>query len=143
MASLQEAISGPVLGIAATNQSKAVNIRARRGVIIATEGHSSNVNFRRIFDPRLTDEYQVPGGGPQRKRDAGPVLRCRVRRRIQHARFGPLHHPGPNCRYERGGASADDLEGLMMELAAVSKSGATFGFQQLPPFPIPFWRCYA
>ena len=53
--------SGKVLGIAATNQGKTVNIRARKGVIIGTGGHSSNVNFRRIFDPRLTEEYQVAG----------------------------------------------------------------------------------
>jgi succinate dehydrogenase/fumarate reductase flavoprotein subunit len=53
--------SGRVLGIAATNEGKTVNIRARKGVIIGTGGHSSNVNFRRIFDPRLTEEYQVAG----------------------------------------------------------------------------------
>jgi hypothetical protein len=46
-------------------------------------------------------------------------------------------------RYERSRGSADDLEGLMMELAAVSRSGATFDFQPLPPFPITFWRRYA
>jgi hypothetical protein len=50
-----------VLGISATSQGKTVNIRARKGVIIGTGGHSSNVNFRRIFDPRLTEEYQVAG----------------------------------------------------------------------------------
>jgi hypothetical protein len=38
-----------------------LNIRARKGVILGTGGHSSNVNFRRIFDPRLTEEYQVAG----------------------------------------------------------------------------------
>jgi len=53
--------SGRVLGISAANQGKTVNIRARKGVIIGTGGHSSNVNFRRIFDPRLTEEYQVAG----------------------------------------------------------------------------------
>jgi succinate dehydrogenase/fumarate reductase flavoprotein subunit len=53
--------SGKVLGISATSQGKTVNIRARKGVIIGTGGHSSNVNFRRIFDPRLTEEYQVAG----------------------------------------------------------------------------------
>src|ERR1700680_1276483 len=53
--------SGRVIGVAATNQGKTVNIRARKGVIIGTGGHSSNVNFRRIFDPRLTEEYQVAG----------------------------------------------------------------------------------
>jgi succinate dehydrogenase/fumarate reductase flavoprotein subunit len=53
--------SGRVLGISATSQAKTVNLRARKGVIIGTGGHSSNVNFRRIFDPRLTEEYQVAG----------------------------------------------------------------------------------
>jgi succinate dehydrogenase/fumarate reductase flavoprotein subunit len=53
--------SGRVLGISANAQGKTVNIRARKGVIIGTGGHSSNVNFRRIFDPRLTEEYQVAG----------------------------------------------------------------------------------
>jgi succinate dehydrogenase/fumarate reductase flavoprotein subunit len=53
--------SGRVMGISATSQGKTVNIRARKGVIIGTGGHSSNVNFRRIFDPRLTEEYQVAG----------------------------------------------------------------------------------
>jgi hypothetical protein len=53
--------SGRVLGISATSQGKTVNIRPRKGVIIGTGGHSSNVNFRRIFDPRLTEEYQVAG----------------------------------------------------------------------------------
>jgi succinate dehydrogenase/fumarate reductase flavoprotein subunit len=53
--------SGRVLGISVTNDGKTLHIRARKGVVIATGGHSSNVNFRRIFDPRLTDEYQVAG----------------------------------------------------------------------------------
>src|SRR3984957_6593446 len=53
--------SGRVLGISVASQGKTVNIRARKGVIIGTGGHSSNVNFRRIFDPRLTEEYQVAG----------------------------------------------------------------------------------
>ena len=49
---------GRVLGITTVNGSNAVNIQARKGIIIATGGHSGNVNFRRIFDPRLTEEYQ-------------------------------------------------------------------------------------
>jgi succinate dehydrogenase/fumarate reductase flavoprotein subunit len=53
--------SGPVQGVTATSQGKPVNIQARKGVIIATGGHTSNVEFRRIFDPRLTEEYQVAG----------------------------------------------------------------------------------
>jgi succinate dehydrogenase/fumarate reductase flavoprotein subunit len=38
-----------------------VVINANKAVVIATGGHSSNVNFRRIFDPRLGAEYQVVG----------------------------------------------------------------------------------
>ena len=38
-----------------------MNIEARRGVVIATGGHTANVEFRRMFDPRLTEEYQTAG----------------------------------------------------------------------------------
>jgi succinate dehydrogenase/fumarate reductase flavoprotein subunit len=57
----ENATSGRVLGISATSENKTVNIRARKGAIIATGGHTSNVAFRRMFDPRLTEEYQVAG----------------------------------------------------------------------------------
>jgi urocanate reductase len=50
--------AGKVLGIAVNQSGGAMNIEARRGVIIATGGHTGNVNFRRTFDPRLTEEYQ-------------------------------------------------------------------------------------
>jgi len=50
--------SGKVLGITAGHDGRTINIEARKGVIIATGGHTGNVNFRRIFDPRLTEEYQ-------------------------------------------------------------------------------------
>ncbi|PYS22469.1 MAG: hypothetical protein DMG11_26725 [Acidobacteria bacterium] len=53
--------SGKVLGVTARFEDKDVNIRARKGVILATGGHTSNVAFRRMFDPRLTEEYQVAG----------------------------------------------------------------------------------
>jgi succinate dehydrogenase/fumarate reductase flavoprotein subunit len=39
----------------------AVNIRARKAVILATGGSTGNVNFRRMFDPRLTDVLQLAG----------------------------------------------------------------------------------
>ena len=50
--------SGKVLGIAVAHPGGTLNIEARKGVIIATGGHTGNVNFRRTFDPRLTEEYQ-------------------------------------------------------------------------------------
>lgn len=54
-------LSGRVLGITATFEGRDVNIQARRGVILATGGHTTNVEFRRTWDPRLTEEYQVAG----------------------------------------------------------------------------------
>ena len=53
--------SGRVLGVTALHRGVTVNIRARKGVLIATGGSSSNVTLRRTFDPRLTEEYQVAG----------------------------------------------------------------------------------
>jgi len=53
--------AGRVVGITATFDNKDVNIQARRGVIVATGGHTANVEFRRMFDPRLTEEYQTAG----------------------------------------------------------------------------------
>jgi hypothetical protein len=47
-----------VTGIMSRQGSNPINIEARKGVIIATGGHTGNVNFRRMFDPRLTKEYQ-------------------------------------------------------------------------------------
>jgi hypothetical protein len=66
----ESAQSGRVLGIEATNQGKTVSIRAKKGVIVATGGHSGNVNFRRIFDPRLTEEYNGVAGEPYSFQDA-------------------------------------------------------------------------
>jgi hypothetical protein len=48
-------------------------IRARKAVILATGGNTSNVHFRRMFDPRLTEVYQV-GGEPYTFQDASGEL---------------------------------------------------------------------
>ncbi|HLI19689.1 MAG TPA: FAD-dependent oxidoreductase [Stellaceae bacterium] len=66
--------SGRVLGIAVDNKGKLVHIRARKGVILATGGSSSNVNFRRMFDPRLTEEYCGVAGQPWSDQDASGEL---------------------------------------------------------------------
>jgi len=65
---------GRVLGIAVDYKGKRVNIRARRGVILATGGSSTNVNFRRMFDPRLTEEYCGTAGQPWSDQDASGEL---------------------------------------------------------------------
>ncbi len=53
--------SGRVLGIVAVHEGQEVRIEGTRGVLLANGGHTSNVLFRRMFDPRLTEEYQVAG----------------------------------------------------------------------------------
>ena len=62
--------SGPVLGIAVDNKDIRLNIRAHKAVIIGTGGSTGNVNFRRMFDPRLTKEYWGLGGMPWPDQDA-------------------------------------------------------------------------
>lgn len=44
-----------------TSTKPSVSIRATKAVILATGGSTSNVNFRRMFDPRLTEVYQTAG----------------------------------------------------------------------------------
>jgi succinate dehydrogenase/fumarate reductase flavoprotein subunit len=66
--------SGRVLGITATNEGKTLGIRARKGVILATGGSTGNVNFRRMFDPRLTEEYCGVAGEPYTVQDASGEL---------------------------------------------------------------------
>jgi urocanate reductase len=70
--------SGRVLGVTATNQGKTVNVQAKKGVILGTGGHTSNVNFRRIFDPRLTEEYQVVGEPYSRQTADGEIAAMQV-----------------------------------------------------------------
>jgi len=51
----------------------AMNIRARKAVILATGGMTSNLNFRRMFDPRLTEVLTV-AGEPYTYQDASGEL---------------------------------------------------------------------
>jgi succinate dehydrogenase/fumarate reductase flavoprotein subunit len=62
--------SGRVIGIAVAHNGATLNIRARKAVIIATGGSTGNVNFRRMFDPRLTEEYCGLAGMPWSNQDA-------------------------------------------------------------------------
>lgn len=66
--------SGRVIGIAADNKGTKVNIHAKKAVIIATGGSTGNVNFRRMFDPRLTEEYCGLSGMPWSDQDASGEL---------------------------------------------------------------------
>lgn len=62
--------AGRVLGVGVNNKGRALNIRARKAVLVATGGSSGNVNFRRMFDPRLTEEYCGLAGAPWSNQDA-------------------------------------------------------------------------
>jgi succinate dehydrogenase/fumarate reductase flavoprotein subunit len=53
--------SGRVLGVAADQNGSTVSLRARQAVIVASGGSAGNINFRRMFDPRLTEEYSLVG----------------------------------------------------------------------------------
>ncbi len=61
---------GRVTGIAVDHKGRKLNIRARKAVIVATGGSTGNVNFRRMFDPRLTEEYCGLAGMPWSDQDA-------------------------------------------------------------------------
>jgi succinate dehydrogenase/fumarate reductase flavoprotein subunit len=62
--------AGRVLGIAVESDGVRFDIRARKAVIVATGGSTGNVNFRRMFDPRLTEEYCGLAGMPWSDQDA-------------------------------------------------------------------------
>ena len=63
-----------VIGIAVDNKGAKLNIRARKAVVVATGGSTGNVNFRRMFDPRLTEEYCGVAGEPWSVQDASGEL---------------------------------------------------------------------
>lgn len=70
----QTSNSGPVLGIAVDHKGSGLDIRARKAVIIGTGGSTGNVNFRRMFDPRLTEEYCGLAGMPWSDQSASGEL---------------------------------------------------------------------
>jgi succinate dehydrogenase/fumarate reductase flavoprotein subunit len=65
---------GAVLGIEVNNNGRVMNIRARKAVFVGTGGSTGNVNFRRMFDPRLTEEYCGLAGMPYSDQDASGEL---------------------------------------------------------------------
>ena len=66
--------AGAILGIAVDHKGQNLDIRARKAVIIGTGGSTGNVNFRRMFDPRLTEEYCGLAGAPWSDQDASGEL---------------------------------------------------------------------
>jgi urocanate reductase len=70
--------SGPVDCVEARHDGSELVFTARRGMVLATGGHSSNVNLRRLFDPRLTEEYQVAGEPYSRQSGASEIAAMRL-----------------------------------------------------------------
>jgi succinate dehydrogenase/fumarate reductase flavoprotein subunit len=66
--------SGRVTGVAIDHKGAVLNFRARKAVIVATGGSTGNVHFRRMFDPRLTEEYCGLAGMPWSDQDASGEL---------------------------------------------------------------------
>ena len=65
---------GPVVGVAATHKGQAIHFRAKKAVYLGTGGSTGNVEFRRMFDPRLTEEYCGLAGAPWSDQDASGEL---------------------------------------------------------------------
>jgi succinate dehydrogenase/fumarate reductase flavoprotein subunit len=62
----EQQFSGRVTGITAVEvddwfkpTGKSISIGARKGIVVATGGSADNVEFRTMFDVRLTEEYQA------------------------------------------------------------------------------------
>jgi succinate dehydrogenase/fumarate reductase flavoprotein subunit len=70
----EEPRSGRVTGIVVDHDGIVHNIRASKAVIVGTGGSSGNVHFRRMFDPRLTEEYCGLAGMPWSDQDASGEL---------------------------------------------------------------------
>jgi len=92
---------GPVVGVRAVYHGRIVNVRARSAVILATGGSSTNVNFRRMFNPHLTEEYCGIAGQPYSDQDAsGEIAAMAVGASLwglfnQTGEFGdPITKPG-------------------------------------------------
>lgn len=66
--------SGRVTGISVAHGGKTLEVRARKAVVVATGGSTGNVEFRRMFDPRLTEEYCGLSGMPWSDQDASGEL---------------------------------------------------------------------
>ena len=49
--------------------AETVTVKANKAVIIATGGSTGNLEFPRIFDPRICDAYSIPGGYPYSPQD--------------------------------------------------------------------------
>jgi succinate dehydrogenase/fumarate reductase flavoprotein subunit len=81
----EQPLSGRVIGITAIevddnfqNKEKTINIRARKGVIVASGGCADNVQFRTMFDVRLTEEYHAENSGWSKRNADGEIAAMEI-----------------------------------------------------------------
>jgi hypothetical protein len=81
----EQPLSGRVTGITAIEvddsfqpKVRTINIRARKGIIVASGGSADNVAFRTMFDVRLTEEYQAENSGWSKRNADGEIAAMQV-----------------------------------------------------------------
>src|SRR5262249_21302561 len=57
---------------------RAVNIRARKGIVVASGGCADNPQFRTMFDVRLTEEYQAENGAWSKRSADGEIAAMEI-----------------------------------------------------------------
>lgn len=135
-----EAGAKRVVGVAVDSPRGARNIRARKAVVIATGGSTGNVNFRRIFDARLTEEYCGLAGMPYSNQDAsGELAALAVGASLwgtynQSGEFGEyLHLPGVHRRRARRRGERHDLARQLSRSTAPSSTVSPSVRYRCPP----------
>ena len=116
-------MSGRVLGVQVTNlkDNTTIHIGARQAVIACTGGSSNNVVIRTIYDPRLTEEYQV-GCEPYSKQTGDAEQQGMAIGASVSGTRGRSPCPHTNCTWRRfPAASLDPSDTSGTHCAAVSQ----------------------
>ncbi len=81
----EQPFAGRVLGVTIEQvdrwfqpQHRFLNLRARKAVVLCNGGHGHNIHFRRMFDPRLTEEYQHHGQATAPANAAGEISAMQI-----------------------------------------------------------------
>jgi urocanate reductase len=81
----EQPLAGRVTGVTAIEvddwfqpTGKSINIRARKGIIVASGGCADNVQFRTMFDVRLTEEYQAENSGWSKRTADGEIAAMQI-----------------------------------------------------------------
>jgi succinate dehydrogenase/fumarate reductase flavoprotein subunit len=81
----EQRLAGRVTGITAVEvddwfrpTGKSINIRARKGIVVASGGCADNVQFRTMFDVRLTEEYQAENSGWSKRTADGEIAAMQI-----------------------------------------------------------------